>query len=300
MKKIPIILDTDIGGDIDDTWALLMLLKMPIYDVRLITIFGYDTKYQAELTAKLLTLAGKDIIPIAFNEPKDYNRGPQSEWVGDFNIERYKGKVYRSTCTAMVHCIKESNEPITILALAASTNIAELLQCHPDIIDKCNLVSMLGSIQIGYNGVLTPEVETNVRLDIPACKSVLTSPMKQCIIPLDACGQIIMRDELYRELQQTNDELIQALLENYRVWWEHCDWNNKNQKIDQESSVLFDVGALMFLYQPSLFFCRELQLIITEEGYTKEADCGKLVLCATGIRDYDKLCKEIVNILLCP
>lgn len=35
-KPIPVILDTDIGGDIDDTWALVMTLKSPELDVKLI------------------------------------------------------------------------------------------------------------------------------------------------------------------------------------------------------------------------------------------------------------------------
>jgi len=34
-KKIPVILDTDIGEDIDDTWALGLLLKCPEFDVKL-------------------------------------------------------------------------------------------------------------------------------------------------------------------------------------------------------------------------------------------------------------------------
>ena len=34
--KIPVILDTDIGGDIDDTWALAMLLKSPELDLKLV------------------------------------------------------------------------------------------------------------------------------------------------------------------------------------------------------------------------------------------------------------------------
>ena len=35
-NKIPVILDTDIGSDIDDTWALAMMLKSPELDVKLI------------------------------------------------------------------------------------------------------------------------------------------------------------------------------------------------------------------------------------------------------------------------
>ena len=37
VAKTPVILDTDIGGDIDDTWALVMLLKSPELDPKLIT-----------------------------------------------------------------------------------------------------------------------------------------------------------------------------------------------------------------------------------------------------------------------
>ena len=34
--KIPVILDTDIGDDIDDTWALGFLLRSPEFDVKLV------------------------------------------------------------------------------------------------------------------------------------------------------------------------------------------------------------------------------------------------------------------------
>jgi hypothetical protein len=35
--KTPVILDTDIGDDIDDTWALAMLLKSPELDLKFVT-----------------------------------------------------------------------------------------------------------------------------------------------------------------------------------------------------------------------------------------------------------------------
>ncbi|MFH1265900.1 MAG: twin-arginine translocation signal domain-containing protein, partial [Planctomycetota bacterium] len=45
--KIPVILDTDIGGDIDDTWALVMLLKSPEFDVKLVTSDSGNDVYRA-------------------------------------------------------------------------------------------------------------------------------------------------------------------------------------------------------------------------------------------------------------
>ncbi len=43
--SIPVILDTDIGGDIDDTWALAMLLKSPEVDLKLVVTDYGNTTY---------------------------------------------------------------------------------------------------------------------------------------------------------------------------------------------------------------------------------------------------------------
>ena len=56
---IPVILDTDIGLDVDDIWALAHLLNCPELDVKLITTCTGDTAYRAALVAKMLELAGR-------------------------------------------------------------------------------------------------------------------------------------------------------------------------------------------------------------------------------------------------
>jgi inosine-uridine nucleoside N-ribohydrolase len=57
VEKIPVILDTDIGSDIDDVWALVMLLNSPELDVKLILTANGDTVYRARIVAKLLEAA---------------------------------------------------------------------------------------------------------------------------------------------------------------------------------------------------------------------------------------------------
>ena len=51
MDKIPVILDTDIGSDIDDTWALAMLLKSPELDLKFVTTTTGDPRYRAKIVA---------------------------------------------------------------------------------------------------------------------------------------------------------------------------------------------------------------------------------------------------------
>ena len=62
--KIPVILDTDIGSDIDDTWALGLLLKSPEVDLRLAVSATGDTRYRARLLAKMLQTAGRSDVPV--------------------------------------------------------------------------------------------------------------------------------------------------------------------------------------------------------------------------------------------
>ena len=68
--KIPVIFDTDIGGDIDDTWALRLLLKSPEFDIKLI-LSDYPkhpayqkTTFRAKVIAKTLETAGRTDIPV--------------------------------------------------------------------------------------------------------------------------------------------------------------------------------------------------------------------------------------------
>ncbi len=51
---IPVILDTDIGDDIDDTWAQALLLKSPELDLKLVVGDYGRAQYRARLLAKFL------------------------------------------------------------------------------------------------------------------------------------------------------------------------------------------------------------------------------------------------------
>ena len=63
---VPAILDTDIGDDIDDTWALSLLLKSPQVDLKLVVGDNGNALYRARLIAKMLQAAGPtDMWPSA-------------------------------------------------------------------------------------------------------------------------------------------------------------------------------------------------------------------------------------------
>ena len=59
----PVILDTDIGSYIDDTWALLYFLNSPELDLQLIVTATAKTSYKAKVAAKYLEVSQRgDVV----------------------------------------------------------------------------------------------------------------------------------------------------------------------------------------------------------------------------------------------
>ena len=90
-RRIPVILDTDIGDDIDDTWALVLALKSPELDLKLVVTDYGNTEQRAKLVARVLELAGRTDIPIGIGIKENDEPGPQAEWVSGFDLAKYRG-----------------------------------------------------------------------------------------------------------------------------------------------------------------------------------------------------------------
>ncbi len=141
-SKIPVIYDSDIGDDIDDTWALGMLLCCPELDVKLVVGDMGKGEYRAKIFAKLLERAGRTDIPvgIAFdNGKKGYGKkdgGNQSAWVKDYKLSNYPGKILKDGVQAIIDTIMTSPEPIALICVGPVPNIAEALKREPRIAKK--------------------------------------------------------------------------------------------------------------------------------------------------------------------
>ncbi|MES1167548.1 MAG: nucleoside hydrolase, partial [Oleiharenicola lentus] len=61
---IPVIFDTDIGGDIDDVYALAQIVKSPELKLLGVTTVSGDTAARARLAAKFLAVGGRTDIPV--------------------------------------------------------------------------------------------------------------------------------------------------------------------------------------------------------------------------------------------
>lgn len=280
------ILDSDIGDDIDDTWALFMLLRMPELDLKLaVGDFG-NAIYRARLLAKLLQLTGRTYIPVGIGLGIADLRGQQSDWLGDYRLSDYPGKVHLDGVQAIIDTIHGSDRPVTLLCLGPVPNIAEALRRDPSIARNARIVGMYGSIYRGYLDAPEPVAEYNVRVDPVSLQKVFAAPWECTITPLDTCGQVVLSGDNYRRLYESDDPWLRALMENYRIWLPGAPFVDPNQDISRISTTLFDTVAVYLCAATDLVEMQTLPITVTDDGYTViDPDHGRPVRCAIAWKD---------------
>ena len=65
LTSIPILLDTDVGTDVDDAIAIALVLAAPELDLRAVTTVSGDVRMRARIAKKLLKLGGRPAVPVA-------------------------------------------------------------------------------------------------------------------------------------------------------------------------------------------------------------------------------------------
>lgn len=282
--KIPVIFDTDIGGDIDDTWALILLLKCPELDVKLVVGDHGKPVYRASLIAKLLETAGRTDIPVGLGVGDDRKvEGRQDEWLEGYDLASYPGKVHEDGVQAMIDTIMKSPEPITLIAVGPLPNIKVALEREPRIAENARFVGMHGSVRKGYGGSAKISAEWNVRADAKACQKTLSAPWDITITPLDTCGLVYLRGKKYVAVRQCQEPLIQALIENYRFWLKKGRGDPK--RADTASSTLFDTVAVYLAFAQELCKMETLPIRVTDDGKTVIDPAAKKMSVATEWKD---------------
>jgi inosine-uridine nucleoside N-ribohydrolase len=290
----PVILDTDIGDDIDDTWALCMALGSPDIDLTLVNVAFSNTPLKARLVAKILERAGRSDIPVGIGKQTKDTPINQEKWLGDYKLDQYTGKVYQDGVQALIETIKASKEPVTLCAIGPLTNLGEALKRDPSIASKARLVLMFGSVRIGYNGKSTPDPEWNVVGDVPAAQAVFAAPWDITIAPLDTCGTLKLDGEDYNRVAKSETKLARIVVENYD------QWVNRGQYAKDSSSILFDTEAMYLTRSADFLTMETVKLSVTDKGMTVEDPNGRPVHCALGWKDQAGFKKALIGALTHP
>jgi inosine-uridine nucleoside N-ribohydrolase len=265
-QPIPVILATDIGDDIDDTWALGFLLKSPELSLKLVATEYGKAPYRAKLLGKFLEKTGHADIPIAVGpdaEPR--GEGPLAEWVKDYDLSSYPGRVHTDGVGAMVDVIMRSPQPVTLICIGPMPNIAAALEREPRSARRARFVGMDGSVRLGYGGAKTPCAEWNVKANPAAARKGLSADWDITITPLDTCGLVTLDGARYQRMLHSPDPVASTILENYRIW---SQAGKTAAAAERHSSTLFDTVAVYLAFARQFCKMERLGLRVADAGFT--------------------------------
>jgi inosine-uridine nucleoside N-ribohydrolase len=257
--KIPILLDTDIGTDIDDAFALALIVNSPELELVGVTTVAGDTQARARLAAKLLWEAGGAWrrVPVVAGEPGQPQPIDQTRWADGFSSPQLR-KI--KAVDFLKSEISRRPGEITLVTIGELTNVATLLKSDPSVAKKIKrLVMMGGSIARGYAPDSKPDAEWNIKSNPAAAQTVFSSGIPILVAPLDVTAMLQL-DESNRHRVFTHlTPLTNALTLLYHLW-------------NHPTPTLFDPMAVAMLIDPSLCETQQLAIEVDAQGFTRAVE----------------------------
>ena len=254
-----VIIDSDIGDDIDDAFAVALALRSPELQILGITTTFGDTETRAKLLDRFLSEAGRPDIPVAAGAPTP----PK----GTFTQRRYAESghfakpSHPDAVAFLLDQIRRNPGQITLLAIGPLMNVGAAIDKDPATFRKLKRVIIMGgSIKRGYGDMgfgppTPPEPEWNILNDILSAQKLFASGVPLFVMPLDATQ--LKLDEVKRAfLFSQGTPLTDALTLLYHQW-------------GQQTPTLFDPMTVAFLVNPALCPVLPMRIRVDDKGFTR-------------------------------
>jgi len=259
-----VIIDTDIGDDIDDAFALALALRSPEIDVIGITTAWGNTELRARLANRLVHEAGSPNIPVLFGVPTTSKTNfTQSDWAQQGAISPAKGDAVKF----LLDEARMRPGEVTLVAIGPLTNIGAAIDRDAEDFRKFKRVVLMGgSIRRGYGDLgytpdRGPEPEYNIYSDVKAAQKLFSSGVPIFMMPLDST-QLLLDENKRTLLFSTGSQLTNALAALYFQWV---------RSTQTPTATLFDVMAVAYTVTPELCPTEPLHIAVDERGMTKSA-----------------------------
>ena len=261
-EKQKVILDTDLGGDIDDAFALALVLISPEFEVLGITLDHGLTRKKAQIAARMLYETGREDIPIAVGrqtpnvvgqdtEPGNYES--QYRWAEGFEKIR---PIEQSAPDFIIDQLKKYPGEVVLFTVGPVPNIGDIVRKDPEALKSAkHIYSMFGSFYMGYGRDPVPDAEWNVRADVESAKLLASAGAPITYAGLDITTFVTLEEENRQKVAMRHSPLTDALTGLYTLW-------------GHQTPVLYDVVAVGMALWPELYGTRPAHVEVIDGGYT--------------------------------
>jgi inosine-uridine nucleoside N-ribohydrolase len=213
MKMVKdIIIDTDIGDDIDDAFALAFALNSSELNLKAVTTVFGNVEVRTKLALKLLKTFGRDDIPVATGVGKPFFERTyrRDRYLGD-EVPRQAVVLVKDeplskpypmhTVDLIISTVMDAKNEVTIIPIGALTNIATCIIKEPKLVESSKLVIMGGAVSNWFRLSLS-RAEHNIRCDPEAARIVFESGIPITMVGLDVTMKCILSEEQVESLRK--------------------------------------------------------------------------------------------------
>jgi inosine-uridine nucleoside N-ribohydrolase len=217
---IKVLLDTDIGTDVDDAVCLAYLLFQPECELLGITTVTGEAVKRASLVSVLCQAAGKDIpiYPGAEHPMQGEQRQPIAQQASTLPGWPHQTDFpMNQAVDFLANTIRSYPNEVTLLTVGPLTNIGMLFSEHPDVAELLAGLVMMGG-NFDETGPAGARIEWNVAGDPLASEITYGARVRlHRSLGLNVTQQVVMPAEKVRE--QFTAPLMRPVLDMAEIWF---------------------------------------------------------------------------------
>ena len=255
-----VIIDTDIGDDVDDAFALALAVKSPELQVLgVMTTFG-DTEARAKIVDRFLGEVGRAEIPVLTGKATATKNPMSQRRYGDGG--HFAKSSHGDAAEFLLEQIRKYPGEITLVAIGPLMNVGAAIDKDAATFRKLKRVVMMGgSIRrgygdLGYTAPVAPMPEWNIVNDVASAQKLFAVGVPLYVMPLDSTQlkmDEVKRAFLFSQGTAVTDQLVVL----YHLW-------------GQETPTLFDPMTVVFVLRPELCPVQGMRIRVDEKGFTRE------------------------------
>lgn len=271
MPPKTIILDTDIGTDVDDCLALALILASPELRLAAVTTVYGDARLRARIALKLLALRGVSDIPVAAGMERPLLDRTAVYWEGHEGQGLLEPEddalapVAEHAADLIARSVLAQPGEVILIAIGPLTNVALAMRKEPRLAHALAGLVIMGGVVGGTGALHLPWTEHNFSSDPDAARLVLASGAPMAIVPLDVTTQVRIRPVGVARLAAAGTPFHAAVADQIRRYprYRERGWTH-----------LHDPLAVASVIRPELIRWESLHAVV-EAGGTHTA--GKLL-----------------------
>lgn len=256
-----IILDTDIGTDVDDVMAVALAAVSPELKVEGITTVYGDVDLRCRMVVKALKLLGRDDIPVMAGSRDVLLRNREIWWLGHEGegllTEEDKSITYdsRHAVDFMIETVMSNPGEITLIGIGPFTNFAIALAREPRMAQAVKkIIIMGGSARLGINRMEIEHSDHNVSRDPESAAILFRSGAPITMCGYDVTRQVLIGEKEILRLENSTGPLNQAMARMVRIWLKY--WK-------RDYTAMNDPLCVAMAYDPS--YCDGPQMHVEVE-----------------------------------